>query len=56
MMDGLPDDWEHYKDVMSARVTSDTAWEELIPLLLTKEAELHRKNGIPADGAPFGKH
>ena len=55
MMEGLPSEWDNYRDIMAGRVTTSDAWQELIPLLLVKEAELRNKRNIPAEGALYGK-
>lgn len=46
MMQGLPEDWEHYKGVMASRVPNSENWRELIPLMIAQEAELKSKSGV----------
>ena len=56
MMEGLPSEWDDYRDVMAFRVTTSDAWQELIPLMLVKEAELRNERNIPADGVLYSKN
>ena len=55
MLEGLPSEWETFCKIVDTRVTSDEAWEELIPLLLKREADLREKRGISEDTALYGK-
>ena len=55
MLEGLPSDWETFCEIVDTRVTSDKAWEELILLLLKREADIREKCGIPEDTALYGK-
>ena len=55
MLEGLPSEWDTFCEIVDTRVTSDEAWEELIPLLLKREADLREKRGISEDTALYGK-
>ena len=55
MLEGLPSDWETFCEIVDTRVTLDEAWEELIPLLIKREADIREKRGIPEDTALYGK-
>jgi hypothetical protein len=53
LLNGLPSEWENYKDIITSTIPDIENWKNIIPKLETKESKLKYKKGVSADAALY---